>query len=96
MKSLDNLKESVILVGYSYGALLSFEMALQAERCPSKYPKIMNHIMLDGSPFMIKMLTSMYRELYGKDMQDIEPGSLYAFASMFSKDIQLVSLPVFY
>ncbi|GFV31378.1 fatty acid synthase [Trichonephila clavipes] len=56
-----NIENTISLAGYSLGAFLVFEMALQAESKPLQYPEIQNIIFLDGSPAVVNAFTKKFQ-----------------------------------
>ena len=71
-KYLENCKDLIKgntydLIGYSFGSVLAFEMALQLQKAGKK---VRNLILLDGSPSQIYHGIEAFRKLYGANDEE--------------------------
>ncbi|XP_071034019.1 fatty acid synthase [Parasteatoda tepidariorum] len=104
-KKIDAAKvgKTINLAGYSFGASVAFEMAVQAERNGKQlHPKVLSVTMLDGSPALVTTYTKDHKARFLENAETMgEAQALCSFALQFIdikiselKD-ELVKLPSF-
>lgn len=93
IKEINISKKIINLIGYSYGAIVAFEMALQAEQDPHQHPEIQNIIFLEGTP---NLGNSYLRLLAATSMDEAlsdvthQIAGLHIFTWQFSQNIKMV------
>ncbi|XP_054723843.1 fatty acid synthase-like [Uloborus diversus] len=102
IKSLNINGNPIYLAGYSFGASVAYEMALQAQKEPTKYPVIKSVIMLDGAPALVTAYTREHESHFLQDSQvEGEAQALSFFTLHFMEEDlrdlkkELLNLPTF-
>lgn len=80
MKTVSSASPPYNLVGYSFGACVAFEMALQLQ----KLGELRALVLLDGSHSYVASHTAKYKAKIASGQSDEKKEALLAFATQFS------------